>query len=69
MWINLWNNQEFEGGQTIEVDAPLHQTPVFLRKGSNLSLPDFSELYEESVALTGVKYRMSELEAREGWTE
>lgn len=69
VWINLWNNQEFEGGQTIEVDAPLHQTPVFLRKGSDLSLPDFSKLYEESVALTAVKYRMSELEAREGWTE
>jgi alpha-D-xyloside xylohydrolase len=66
-WINLWDNQEYQGRQYIEVDAPLHQTPVFLRKGSNLVLPDFNELYEESVAITSVKYQMSNLETQEGW--
>ncbi len=66
-WVNLWDNQEYQGGQYLEVDAPLHQTPVFLRKGSNLVLPDFNELYEESVAVTSVKYQMSDLEAGEEW--
>ena len=67
LWIDLWNNREYQGGQTIEVDAPVHQTPVFLRKGSDLSLPDLSRLYEESVNVTSVKYSMDRLEAEEGW--
>jgi alpha-D-xyloside xylohydrolase len=66
-WINLWDNQEYQGGKYLEVDAPLHQQPVFLRKGSDLSLPDFNELYKESVAVTSVKYQMSDLEAGEEW--
>ncbi len=66
-WVNLWDKQEYEGGQYIEVEAPLYQTPVFLRKGSNLVLPDLNKLYEESVAATSVKYQMKELEAAENW--
>ncbi|HER08866.1 MAG TPA: alpha-glucosidase [Bacteroides sp.] len=66
-WIDLWNGQEYGGGQTIEVDAPLYMTPVFLRKGSDLALPGLSQLYQESVALASVKYRMSELEAAADW--
>ncbi len=68
-WINLWDNQEYEGGQYLEVEAPPHQIPVFLRKGSSLALPDFNELFKESVALTSVKYQMSQLEAAENWKE
>jgi alpha-D-xyloside xylohydrolase len=66
-WIDLWNNKEYEGGQYIEVDALLYQTPVFLRKGSTLVLPDFNKLYEESVKVASVKYKMTDLEAKEGW--
>jgi len=66
-WIDLWNNKQYEGGQYIEVNAPLYQTPVFLREGSNLILPDFSELYEESVTITSVKYQMNQLETKEEW--
>jgi alpha-D-xyloside xylohydrolase len=66
-WIDLWNNKEYKGGRYLEVDAQPYQTPVFLRKGSRLVLPDFNILYNESVALTSVKYLMSDLEAKEGW--
>ena len=66
-WIDLWENKEFKGGQTLEVDASLHQTPVFLRKGSDLVLPDLNELYLESVKVTAVDYRMSVLEEKEQW--
>ena len=66
-WINLWDNKEYEGGRYIEVDAAVHQTPVFMRKGAELNLPELNELYEESVKLTSVKYDMHELESKEDW--
>jgi alpha-D-xyloside xylohydrolase len=66
-WMNLWNNEEYQGGQTIEVDALPYQTPVFLRKGSDLDLPDFNDLYAGSVEITAARYRMSDLETKEGW--
>jgi alpha-glucosidase (family GH31 glycosyl hydrolase) len=66
-WIDLWNDKEYEGGQLLEVDAPPYQTPVFLRKGSTLELPDLNKLYTESVKNTSVKYKMSDLEIREDW--
>lgn len=66
-WINQWDGQEYDGGQYLEVEAPLHQTPVFLRKGSGLVLPDFNELYAESVEITLVRHKMEDLEAGEGW--
>jgi len=66
-WINLWDNQEYEGGQQIQVKAELHQIPVFLKKGSALKLPGFSTLYNESVERTRVRYKINELEEREEW--
>ncbi len=66
-WINLWDKQEYQGGQYIEVDAPVYQIPVFLRKGSDLSLPDLSQMYVQSVQITSVKYDMDDLEVKEGW--
>ena len=65
-WINLWNNEEYKGGGYLEVDTPVYQIPVFLRKGSTLRLPDLKSLYEESVNKTSVQYKMSELEEKEG---
>lgn len=66
-WVDLWNHKEYQGGQTIEVDAPLYQTPVFLKKGSKLQLPDFEKLYQESVQKTSVQYKMSDLEGKANW--
>ncbi len=67
IWIDLWNNREYKGGKYIEVDAPVYKIPVFLRKGSTLKLPDLSILYKESVERTSVRYKMNELETKEGW--
>lgn len=33
-WVHLWSGQTHGGGQTIEVDAPIGQPPVFFRAGS-----------------------------------
>ena len=66
-WIDLWNNKEYEGGQYVEVNALPYQTPVFLRKGSKLQLPDLNKLYEESAKITSTKFDMNKLEAKENW--
>ena len=66
-WIDLWHNKEYEGGKYIEVNAPAYQTPVFLRKGSKLQLPDLNKLYKESLEKTSVKFDMNKLESKENW--
>ncbi|TCP93474.1 alpha-glucosidase [Cricetibacter osteomyelitidis] len=33
-WINVWNQQEIQGGQYITVPAPIGQPPLFYRKNS-----------------------------------
>ena len=32
-WIDAHTGAQFEGGQTVNADAPLERCPVFLRKG------------------------------------
>ncbi|MCK3658107.1 alpha-glucosidase [Pasteurellaceae bacterium Pebbles2] len=33
-WINVWNSQEIQGGQSITVPAPIGKPPLFYRKNS-----------------------------------
>nr|WP_319509984.1 TIM-barrel domain-containing protein [uncultured Draconibacterium sp.] len=33
-WVNYWSGQLYKGGQTIEVAAPIHQIPVFIKQGA-----------------------------------
>ena len=33
-WVHLWSGKTYEGGQDINIDAPLGQPPVFYRSGS-----------------------------------
>lgn len=33
-WTHLWSGARFDGGRSVEVQAPLGQPPVFLREGS-----------------------------------
>ena len=37
-WKNAWTNELFDGGQTIEVKAPIEQIPFFIRDGAALDL-------------------------------
>lgn len=41
-WVQLWNEQEICGGQSVTVPAPIGQTPAFYRKGSS-----WTSLFEE----------------------
>jgi len=67
IWIDQWNKKEYKGGTFIEVDAPDYKTPIFIRKGSRLQLPDLNELYNESVEITKKKFDMNILESKENW--
>lgn len=33
-WLRIWDGRRFEGGQSIECEAPLEQMPVFIREGN-----------------------------------
>ena len=33
-WIDYWTGKRYEGGQTIEADAPIDRLPLFVRQGS-----------------------------------
>ena len=68
-WIDLWTNKKYEGGKYVVADAKPYQIPVFLKKGSSLVLPDFMQLYDESVKRTAVEYKMSDLETKENWEQ
>ncbi len=37
-WTNVWTNSVFEGGQTLAVDAPLAQIPLFARDGRDVGI-------------------------------
>ena len=42
-WYNYWTNERLQGGQTIQVDAPIDTLPLFVRAGSILPLGDAIE--------------------------
>ena len=33
-WVDAWTGTEFQGGQTLQAEAPLERIPVYWRKGS-----------------------------------
>jgi alpha-glucosidase (family GH31 glycosyl hydrolase) len=37
-WYDYWTNKRFEGGQTIQVSAPIDTIPLFVRAGSIVPL-------------------------------
>lgn len=41
-WYDYWTNERYEGGQTIEVTAPLERLPLFVRAGS--AIPHWPEM-------------------------
>lgn len=35
-WRDFWSDEPYEGGRWIEVEAPLHQIPAFLKEGASI---------------------------------
>ena len=36
VWTNVWTNEVWEGGQSVTVETPLDQMPLFTREGYTL---------------------------------
>ena len=41
-WTDVWSDKEHEGGQKIEVEAPLYQFTLFLKNGASLPVLEYS---------------------------
>lgn len=68
LWVNAWNTDEvYHGGQSVEVEAPLHMIPLFIREGSDIDLGDLNALYEESMEIVADVPNLIDLEEAEGW--
>jgi alpha-D-xyloside xylohydrolase len=70
-WKDAWRPERvYEGGQTITVDAALHQIPLFVRVGSNLDLGDLNKEFEESQTIAQQKPDLKTLDAQtKAWLE
>lgn len=44
-WTDAWTGREYDGGQTIAADAPLHIIPIFLRGGKHIEM--FNDVFTE----------------------
>lgn len=55
-WQDAWRpGKMYDGGQTVAVDAALHQIPIFVRAGSNLDLGDLNKEWADSQSLVQQK--------------
>ena len=67
-WIDAWDpGKEYEGGNYISVEVPLYKIPVFIKKGSEISLGNLEDLYAESLKIASEKPDLTLLEKGEGW--
>jgi alpha-glucosidase (family GH31 glycosyl hydrolase) len=54
-WYNYWTNERFQGGQTIEVPAPIDTIPLFVRAGSIVPLGSPVESTHQLQTIASVK--------------
>ena len=45
-WINFWNNEEYEGGTKQIVNAPIHEIPLFVKKGAIIPMREYAKNIE-----------------------
>ena len=63
-WRDAWQPAKiYSGGQTITVNAELHQIPLFIRVGSSLLLGDLNQEYRESLVIAQKKPDLKALDA------
>jgi len=70
-WRDAWNPDKlYDGGQTINVSAELHQMPLFIRSDSKLALGDLHTEWKESLEIAGKKPDLKKLEEEmKAWFE
>jgi alpha-glucosidase (family GH31 glycosyl hydrolase) len=63
-WRDAWNPEKiYDGGQTIIVNADLHQMPIFVRVGSNVELGDLNQEWSDAVAAANTRPDLKQLDA------
>jgi alpha-glucosidase (family GH31 glycosyl hydrolase) len=63
-WRDAWNPEKiYDGGQTITVNADLHQMPIFVRVGSNVELGDLNREWTDAVAAANTRPDLKQLDA------
>ena len=70
-WRDAWREGKiYDGGQTITVDAELHQIPLFIRIGSDVQVGDLNREYKQSKLIVKKRPNLEALEARvKAWFE
>jgi alpha-glucosidase/alpha-D-xyloside xylohydrolase len=54
-WYNYWTNERSQGGQTIEVDAPIDTLPLFVKAGSIVPLGSEIESAQQAQTIASVR--------------
>jgi len=54
-WYNYWTNQRYEGGQKIDVSAPIDTIPLFVKAGSIVPLGSLVESTHDKQSIARVK--------------
>jgi alpha-glucosidase (family GH31 glycosyl hydrolase) len=63
-WRDAWHPEKtYRGGQTVEVQAELHQIPLFIRAGANLPVGDLNREWQESVEIARKRPDLKTLES------
>jgi alpha-D-xyloside xylohydrolase len=70
-WRDAWNpDKTYAGGQTITVDAALHQMPIFVRIGAKVELGDLNREWTDAVAAANTRPDLKQLDAEaKAWFE
>ena len=69
-WRDAWSGKVYSGGQTITVNAELHQLPLFVRAGAKVNLGDLNQEWKESHAIAEKKPDLKALDAElKAWWE
>ncbi len=62
-WRNAWQPEQiYDGGQSVEIPAEMHQIPLFVRVGSGLDLGDLNQEYEDALAIARQKPDLLQLD-------
>lgn len=69
-WRDGWSGKIYRGGQTITVNAELHQIPLFVRDKSKINLGDLNQEWRESRAIAEKRPDLKRLDAElKAWFE
>jgi len=68
---DAWNHDQiYNGGQTITVNAELHQAPIFIRIGSKVDLGNLNQEWKDAMAAADKRPDLKKLDAEaKDWFE